>query len=530
MNIQQILQHLRDEFEIICEIDCNFINRVDLIQQINAAHRESYSQNQRIIIYYSRSHKHLLSDIQLALNVIDISNPFVCVITTDNNVLTKYNTIQNLDQNTINFYVASGNFELIDANSPPLTKVDILEILSSLTDLSDDEKYLLHNSKHFCLAPWIHSYIDTKGDVTLCCANTTVHGSTKSNTIKEIFYSDHVNNIKNQMLNDEFINGCNRCYDEEKLGRTSYRNAFNQKYSKHINQTQSNEFKLVSWDFRFNNLCNLACRSCGPDASTSWFKPAKSIGINITQNMHSINDNVFKQLLEHVDVVEEIYFAGGEPLIIKEHYKLLDILLKEQHNDVRLIYNTNLTETTYKGIDVFDLWNQFNSVSVCASLDAEGKRAEYLRCGTVWNNIVNNRKRMKEKCPNVYFWISATTGLINALHVPDFHRSWVEKDLINNAGDFNIQNIYNPEYMRVDRATPELKKKIIEKYNNHIKWLIDKDKTRRAISGFQSIIDYLENLKEFDKNLFWENIQPLDEYYNLWLLDVFPELDILPKT
>jgi len=530
MNIQQILQHLYDEFEIIHEIDCNFINRADLIQQINAAHRESYGQNQRIIIHYSRAYAHLLFDIQIALNVIDISNPFVCIVTTDNDALTKYDTIQNLDQNPINFYIASGNFELVDVNSPPLTKVDILEILSSAIELSNTEKHLLYNSKHFCLAPWVHSHINTKGEVSLCCANSVVYGSTKSNTIKEIFYSDHVNNIKNQMLKDESISGCERCYTEEKFGRTSYRNAFNQKYSQHINQTRSNEFKLVSWDFRFNNLCNLSCRSCGPDASTSWFKPAKALGININQNMHSINGNVFAQLLEHVDVVEEIYFAGGEPLVMEEHYKLLDILLKEGRKNVRLIYNTNFTETTYKNIDVFDLWNQFDSVSVCASLDAEGKRAEYLRCGTVWNNIVDNRKRMKEKCPNVYFWVSATTGLINALHVPDFHRSWIEKGLINNAGDFNIQNIYEPEYMRIDRATPKLREKIIEKYNNHIKWLIDKDETGRAISGFRSIINYLENSKDFDKDLFWSNIQPLDEYYNVRLLDVFPELDILPKT
>ena len=529
MTINQILQDLQTKFEIIDEIDCNFISNADLIQKIKAAYRESYTQSQRIILYYSRAHAHTLSDIQLILNVIDISNPFVCIVTTDNNALKKYDIVQNLDQNPINFYVATGNFELVDGSGTPLTKVDILEILSSLTKLSKDEKYLLYNSKHFCLAPWIHSHVNTTGEVSLCCSNNMTYGSTESNTIKEIFHSNHVNNIKNQMLNDEYINGCERCYNEEKLGRSSYRKSFNQKYSQHISQTRNNEFKLVSWDFRFNNLCNLSCRSCGPDASTSWVKPAKAIGININQNMHSINNNVFEQLLEHIDVVEEIYFAGGEPLIMKEHYELLDILLKKGRKNVRLVYNTNLTETTYKNIDVFDLWNQFDSVSVCASLDAEGSRAEYLRCESKWENIVNNRKRMKEKCPNVYFWVSATTGLINALHIPDFHRSWIEKGLINNAGDFNIQNIYNPEYMRIDRATPELREKIIEKYNKHINWLRNKDESRRAISGFQSVINYLENLKGFDKDLFWSNVQPLDEYYNVELLDVFPELDILPK-
>ena len=64
-------------------------------------------------------------------------------------------------------------------------------------------------------------------------------------------------------------------------------------------------------------------------------------------------------------------------------------------------------------MDVFELWNKFDSVSIGASLDAEGQRAELMRKGTVWDDVVANRKRMLEVCPQVDFYISSTVGLIN---------------------------------------------------------------------------------------------------------------------
>ena len=83
--------------------------------------------------------------------------------------------------------------------------------------------------------------------------------------------------------------------------------------------------------------------------------------------------------------------------------------------------------------------------------------------------------------------------------------------------------------MRVDRATPDLKELIINRYNSHLEWLKPLDPFGRATQGYESVINYLQDLKGFDKDLFWTNIKPLDEYYGVNLLDVFPELDILPK-
>ena len=129
---------------------------------------------------------------------------------------------------------------------------------------------------------------------------------------------------------------------------------------------------------------------------------------------------------------------------------------------VRLIYNTNFSKTKFKDIDVFELWNKFDSVSIGASLDAEGARGELMRKGTKWDETVANRKRMLEVCPQVDFYISSTVGLVNALHVPDFHKNWVEQGLIK-PQDFNFNLLQFPLWQRMDLLPQEFKEQVKQK-------------------------------------------------------------------
>ena len=87
-------------------------------------------------------------------------------------------------------------------------------------------------------------------------------------------------------------------------------------------------------------------------------------------------DDMWNQMQEHIPHLEQIYWAGGEPLIMKEHWKVLDELVKREMFHVRLIYNTNFTHTDLKGRSVFEYWKQFDSVAVGASLDDQGPRAD----------------------------------------------------------------------------------------------------------------------------------------------------------
>jgi organic radical activating enzyme len=224
-------------------------------------------------------------------------------------------------------------------------------------------------------------------------------------------------------------------------------------------------------------------------------------------------------------MVEQVYFAGGEPLIMEEHYKILKALVDiGKAKEVRLIYNTNFTKLSYKKLNVLDLWPEFEDVSVGASLDAMGPRAELIRNGTVWKDIEKNREDMLKKCPQVDFYVSATLSAFNVRHVVDFHNTWVEKGLIGYK-DWNMNVVQDPEYYRADILPTAMKQKITEEYNQHIEKITPHDDLGRATNGFKSAIKFI-NANDNTKMLpsFKRYVELLDKRRRQNTLDVFPEL------
>ena len=228
-----------------------------------------------------------------------------------------------------------------------------------------------------------------------------------------------------------------------------------------------------------------------------------------------------------MDYVEQIYFAGGEPLLMEEHYRILDELVRRQRFDVRLVYNTNFTHIDLKGRSVFEYWKQFQSVSVGASLDGMGHAAEYIRKGTKWYDVVKNRHNMIAICPNVDFYISPTFSIMNAWHLPDFHKEWTSAGLIR-AQDLNVNILQDPPHYRMDIAPPEYKKQLETKYRKHLDWMSDRDPLGRATQGFESAIDFMNATDNtYLLDTFWRKTNELDKIRNENILDVLPELQAL---
>ena len=403
--------------------------------------------------------------------------------------------------------------------------------------LTKREEFLLKDSKTFCIYPWIHLHAYPTGEAYPCChAEMGIGqvGNCRENSLEEIYHSESMNQLRDNMLNEVKSPACQRCYEQEESGFFSGRRSANKHHGHHIDRLAENDFKMTYWDIRFSNLCNLSCRSCGHIFSSSWYADqAKLAGPNWAANNSALNiagknkNDMWAQLLPHLDYVEQIYFAGGEPLMMEEHYNILDELERRGRFDVRLIYNTNFTQTKLKDREVFDYWRKFKSVAVGASLDAMGPRAEYIRKGTDWDRVRANRDLMLEMCPNVDFYISPTLSILNAHHLPDFHRSWVEQGLIR-AQDLNVNILQDPPYLRIDIATDEYKQELIEKYQRHLSWLRPQDPLNRATVGFESAINFLtatDNTALLPK--FWAKTHELDKIRNESVLNVIPELSAL---
>ena len=405
----------------------------------------------------------------------------------------------------------------------------------------------LKNSKTFCMMPWVHVHAFADGRVYPCCFGDYHQplGNLRNNTMEEIWNNDAYRELRKNMLNETASSVCKKCYEHEGNGIFSRRNSINQSHGKYVDEVgltaadgSHPEFKLRYWDVRFSNLCNFSCRSCGPVFSSNWYKEhvrmygrkpeVEGRELSVVEYAGRSKYDIWEQMQPHIPYLDQVYFAGGEPLIMEEHYMLLEKLIELGKTDINLQYNTNFSELKYKGKDVIELWKQFSNVSVGASLDASGARGELMRRGQKWSQVVENRKRMIEEVPHVDFYISATVSAMNALHVVDFHREWVDLGYIE-PKDFDVNVLYSPDWYRIDILPEQFKRQVVKPaYEKHIAWLADKDTLTRATNGFRGALNMMMANDRSDLvPKFVDQIAQLDRARGEDFWSTFPELHVL---
>ena len=418
-------------------------------------------------------------------------------------------------------------YETYDYNSRRPVQIE-------LETLREDQQNRLMKSKTFCMIPWTHIHGFPTGEAYPCCLGEMQHpiGNMRTNTLEEIWNGDAYKDMRQNMLNDNSCKECTRCYEQEEQGFFSMRNSSNKHFGHHIDKVDQGvnpDFKLVYWDIRFSNQCNMKCRSCGPMFSSLWYDDhvkmhGKAPNHKRIEWAGKNKNDIWEQMIPHIDCIEQIYFAGGEPLIMQEHYNILKELVKREKFHVKLIYNTNFSITTWKDLDVLEMWKLFDSVSIGASLDAMGERAELMRSGTVWRETLANRDRMLKVCPNVDFYISPTVSLMNIDHVVDFHKDWINRGFLK-PQDLNVNILQSPDWYRADCLPEYLKNIVTKKIQEHIEWLSPQDHLQRATNGFKSSLSFMnntdntQNLKKFN-----QVTSQLDSVRNEKFYNIFPEL------
>lgn len=379
-------------------------------------------------------------------------------------------------------------------------------------------------SKTFCIYPWIHQYVGPMGDVKPCCIYTQEMelGTMKENTLKEIWNNDNTKQMRLDMLEGKTIAGCEVC--DKRVGITKpYRDTVNEMYfynsfryynMEHLVEATKedgslDEHQLYFLDARFNNLCNLKCRSCGPRFSSSWFEDHKKLGENYAMPSTAMvfpgkkESQLIEEILPHLEKVKSIYFAGGEPLMQIEHYQVLDELVRLNHTGSRakplgIYYNTNFSQLKLGKYSVLEYWNKFDRLDVNASIDGSYKRAEYWRKGTKWNTIVDNRKKVLEQCPNINFTVSYTLSWPNAFNLPEFHKEWTELGYIH-VDNLRINFLDGPAYYCL-KYIPKFKKQQIEEaFLKHIEWLETQQiNNPHTIAQYREAIEFMNSVDTGD--------------------------------
>ncbi len=268
------------------------------------------------------------------------------------------------------------------------------------------------------MAPWTHTYLSPQTERRMCCASrepaqnfqqyidtTAGTGVYHPVSLEQHWNSDHMRSVRRRMMAGEILPECAVC-NEKLLNTDVYRSYFNSlfghKYVECIAATDNDgrtTVKPVSWDYRFSNLCNFKCRTCGDMLSSSWeveqrqhdmidwsnpknawMRPAVRQQISRFQDTQ-IEAEFAKAVEQHQ--VEEVYWVGGEPLMYEQHWRYMRRIIELGDGPrVYARYNTNLSRVDYRGVNLYaDVLAHIRDWQICASIDGTGQVGEYIRTG-----------------------------------------------------------------------------------------------------------------------------------------------------
>jgi len=278
-----------------------------------------------------------------------------------------------------------------------------------------------------CLAPWTHTYLSPQTERRMCCAsrepaqNFTQYIDTQAGTgtyipitLEEHWNSEHMKSVRRRMMAGERLPECEVCNDQllnTDVYRTYFWHLFRHKYHDVMAATHDDgtcDVLPVSWDYRFSNLCNFKCRTCGDMLSSAWETEQKTHDmVNWTDPKNNwmrpvVREQISKFQDNQIELefsnaveqhrVEEIYWVGGEPLMYEQHWRYMKRIIELGDGpQVYARYNTNLSRVEYRGINLYrDILPEIRDWQICASLDGTGAIGEYIRTGLDYDQWLEN--------------------------------------------------------------------------------------------------------------------------------------------
>jgi len=399
-----------------------------------------------------------------------------------------------------------------------------------------------------CVVPWVHLNFEPDGKVIPCCLTNSYNyfvGDLNKDSIEEIWNSENMKGLRRQFIEGNKPKICSSCFDLEKTTKKSVRYFRNKEFSDVINiipdvtepDGTCNTLELKFWDFRFSNLCNFKCRSCGPRYSSAWvsdFKKLKWSNQEKVWNIQGIEkQSNFEFLKTQIPYVNQIYFAGGEPLLMQEHWQILDLLTEHKKFNVKINYSTNCSTFKYNGKNVLNYWKQWNNnkIEILPSIDEIEERAELIRHGTEWNVVEKNLKLLVQ-LDNVSIKPCITVGAWNVKRLPVIISRLIEIGVINikkQYQNFVINLLEQPSYYHVHILPNQYRKEVIIELKEFIS---NYNKT------YNTSIDhiFLQIIEELDKpynqasakEFLWYTEQ-IDSIRNENLFTTIPELCIIKE-
>jgi sulfatase maturation enzyme AslB (radical SAM superfamily) len=306
-------------------------------------------------------------------------------------------------------------------------------------------------------------------------------------------------------------------------------------------------FEIPTMELKLNNLCNLKCRMCHPADSTSWndwdqvedfYKKENNILVKIIEDnnlkrkpyLDKFEDNPkwWESFEKNLPNFRRVEFAGGEPLMDPQHYRILD-MLKPYADNIQLKYATNLTMLGKGNRTVHEYWPHFKSIAVNVSIDGYGPSYEYIRGNANWSELIQNIEEI-QKFPNIDRIVGAVAVQVSNVWALPIMIEYFLEDL---GIIFYVNMVKYPECLSVQALPNEFKKQVTERLLHakdriHTHSMVIKNPMLQKITETQidNIINYM-NSKDRHEELWNDTINfnlKLDLSRNQSFLTVNPEL------
>lgn len=278
------------------------------------------------------------------------------------------------------------------------------------------------------MAPWTHTYLSPQTERRMCCASrepaqnfqqyidiSAGTGRYIPMSLEQHWNSEHMQSVRRRMMAGEILPECEVCNDRllnTDVYRSYFWHLFGARYYDDIWHTTDADGRTTmqprSWDYRFSNLCNFKCRSCGDMLSSAWETEQRQHNMidwnnpkntwmqpAVRQQISKFQDTQIEQeFSEAVEQhrVEEIYWVGGEPLMYEQHWRYMSRIIELGDGPgLYARYNTNLSRVRYRGQDLYqDILPRIRDWQICASIDGTGSIGEYIRTGLDWCSWLEN--------------------------------------------------------------------------------------------------------------------------------------------
>jgi sulfatase maturation enzyme AslB (radical SAM superfamily) len=443
----------------------------------------------------------------------------------------------------------------------------------------------LSGSNTFCVLPWIHFATRPNGDMRLCCNSNSSGAGTDheiglvknetgrpanfgKETPMSAWNNDYMQSVRTTMLDGKIPVSCKKCFDEESRNVVSKRMWETGGWIQDgidieelVEQTTEDGTvpeSLVYLDLRLGHTCNLKCIMCSPHDSSMWVADHKKVypifqakelkeqmawNSDMFDNYWYENPEFWKEMYAQIPNLKQVYFAGGEPLLIKEHKLFLEEIIRQGYADKILVrYNTN---GLLVNDEIIELWKKFKKVKVGFSIDAVGDRNYYIRYPSDWATIEYNLHKLDNTPDNIQVSIATAIQILNIKHLPELAKWKIQQNFkkINfenvvdgveaGGGIVNMHLLYIPTFLSI-RCLPEYDKEEVRKaFADLATWLYtnyrqDEDFWKQNPYGWkrwQAVLDFMD--AEDHSHLlpaFREYITTMDKTRNTNFKTTFSEL------